>query len=106
MGLNNISSNSTWGQAASDINNNFATVDSDLKKVKNATTRNKGYFETLSDLENSVTQATAGDFAYIGSSYPVTIYRYNGASWVNTGMEGGTPIFESTDDTTNYDDVF
>lgn len=106
MGLNNINSKSTWGQAASDINTNFTTISSDLNKVKNATTKNKGFFTSLSDLQNYVKQATAGDWAYVGASYPLTIYQYNGSRWVDSGVIGGPTMFEETDDTTNYDDVF
>lgn len=106
MGLNNINSKSTWGQAASDINTNFTTISSDLNKVKNATTKNKGFFTSLSDLQSYVKQAAVGDWAYVGTSYPLTIYKYNGSSWVNSGVTGGPTMFEYTDDTTNYDDVF
>ena len=106
MGLNNINSKSTWGQAASDINTNFTTISSDLNKVKNATTKNKGFFTSLSDLQSYVKQATVGDWAYVGTSYPLTIYKYNGSIWVDSGVFGGPTMFEETDDTTNYDDVF
>lgn len=89
MGLNNINSKSTWGQAASDINTNFTTIDSDLKKVKNATTRNKGYFSTSSELISAFPTASKGDIAYVGSSYPYDIWKWNGGSWANSGSTGG-----------------
>ena len=89
MGLNNINSKSTWGQAASDINTNFTTIDSDLKKVKNATTRNKGYFSTSSELISAFPTASKGDIAYVGSSYPYDIWKWNGSSWANSGSTGG-----------------
>ena len=89
MGLNNINSKSTWGQAASDINTNFTTIDSDLKKVKNATTRNKGYFSTSSELKSAFPTASKGDIAYVGSSYPYDIWKWNGSSWTESGSTGG-----------------
>lgn len=89
MGLNNINSKSTWGQAASDINTNFTTIDSDLKKVKNATTRNKGYFSTSSELISAFPTASKGDIAYVGSSYPYDIWKWNGGSWAKSGSTGG-----------------
>lgn len=89
MGLNNINSKSTWGQAASDINTNFTTIDSDLKKVKNATTRNKGYFSTSSELISAFPTASKGDIAYVGSSYPYAVWKWNGSSWTDSGSTGG-----------------
>lgn len=89
MGLNNINSKSTWGQAASDINTNFTTIDSDLKKVKNATTRNKGYFSTSSELISAFPTASKGDIAYVGSSYPYDIWKWNDGSWAKSGSTGG-----------------
>ena len=89
MGLNNINSKSTWGQAASDINTNFTTIDSDLKKVKNATTRNKGYFSSIDELKAAFSTANVGDIAYVGSAYPYAIWKWNGSSWANSGSTGG-----------------
>jgi hypothetical protein len=89
MGLNNINSKSTWGQAASDINTNFTTIDSDLKKVKNATTRNKGYFSSINELKAAFSTANVGDIAYVGSAYPYAIWKWNGSEWANSGSTGG-----------------
>lgn len=89
MGLNNINSKSTWGQAASDINTNFTTIDSDLKKVKNATTRNKGYFSSIDELKAAFSTANVGDIAYVGSAYPYAIWKWNGSAWANSGSTGG-----------------
>lgn len=121
MGLNNINSKSTWGQAASDINTNFTTISSDLSKVKNATTRNKGYFSDSESLKAAVPSATNGDVAYVGDNYPFQIWKWGTNGWYNSNYTGGeesvnlgnyftkseiNSMFEDTDDTTNYDDVF
>ena len=64
MGLNKIdSSNINWGKAASDINSNFDTIGSDLQKVKNATTKNKGYFSSSDKLHEAYPSAHEGDIA-------------------------------------------
>lgn len=90
MSLNSIQSNSTWGKAASDINTNFTTLSTDIEKVKNATTRNKGYFESDTSLKLNHPTATVGDIAYVGTSYPYQIWKWNGSSWVNSGATGGS----------------
>lgn len=90
MALNSIQSNSTWGKAASDINNNFTTVSADLEKVKNATTKNKGYFKNDTLLKQTYKTATVGDIAYVGTSYPYQIWEWNGATWANSGATGGS----------------
>lgn len=89
MGLNNINSKSTWGQAASDINTNFTTIDSDLKKVKNATTRNKGYFSSIDELKAAFSTANVGDIAYVGSAYPYQTWAWDGSAWKKKNDAGG-----------------
>lgn len=89
MGLNSIKSDSSWGQAASDINNNFATVSADIEKVKNATTRNKGYFRNDTLLKQTYATAQIGDIAYVGTTYPYQIWEWDGSGWANSGATGG-----------------
>lgn len=90
MGLNSIKSDSTWGKAASDINNNFTTVSADLEKVKNATSRNKGYFENDTLLKQTYQTAQIGEIAYVGTTYPYQIWKWNGSTWANSGATGGS----------------
>lgn len=90
MTLNSIQSNSTWGKAASDINTNFTTISADLEKVKNATTKNKGYFKNDTLLKQTYKTATVGDIAYVGTTYPYQIWEWNGSTWANSGATGGS----------------
>lgn len=90
MELNSILSNSTWGKAASDINTNFTTISADLEKVKNATTKNKGYFKNDTLLKQTYKTATVGDIAYVGTTYPYQIWEWNGSAWANSGATGGS----------------
>lgn len=92
MGLNKIdSSNINWGKAASDINSNFDTIGSDLQKVKNATTKNKGYFSSSDKLLEAYPSAHEGDIAYVKQSgyTPFERWKWNGTAWVGTGESGG-----------------
>ena len=106
MEFNNINTGSTtWAQAATAINENFSKASLEFEKLKNSTTRNKGFFDSISELQSYVASPVTGDFAYVGSSSTPTIYRYDGTSWVPTETIGGTPIFESTSDNTNYPEI-
>lgn len=89
MGLQQIKSDSTWGKAAADINQNFDTLGSDMTKVKNATTNNKGYFDTPEELKAMFPTGTSNQIAYVGKSYPYAIYKWDGSKWYNTNQTGG-----------------
>lgn len=89
MELNTIKGNQTWGQAAASLNENFSKVRTDMEKVKNATTRNKGYFKTVEALETAFPTASEGDKAYVGGTYPYTVYNYIGGVWTTDGATGG-----------------
>lgn len=78
-----------WGKTAQSLNNNFEKIDADVEKLKNATMRNKGYFSTSSELISAFPTASKGDIAYVGSSYPYDIWKWNGSSWANSGSTGG-----------------
>lgn len=90
MALNSIQSDSTWGRAASDINNNFTTISTDLEKVKNATSKNKGLFASEELLKAAYPSPAKGDWAVVGNTIPGQIYRCNTTgSWTATGETGG-----------------
>lgn len=89
MELNKIKSNGSWGKAADDLNQNFSKVDKAVEQVKNATTRNKGYFSTDAALKSAFNRASLGDIAYVGSTYPYQIWAWNGTEWENTHENGG-----------------
>lgn len=89
MELNKIQSNGSWGKAADDLNQNFSKVDKAVEQVKNATTRNKGYFSTDAALKSAFNSASLGDIAYVGSTYPYQIWAWNGTEWENTHENGG-----------------
>lgn len=89
MALNKIKNNASWGESASSLNSNFESIEADLTKVKNATTRCKGYFISGDELKTVYPSAHVGDYAYIGTAYPFYIWKWNGSSWGNTGNTGG-----------------
>lgn len=87
--LNNIPKEGTWGAASDILNDNFAKMAVDIEKIKNATTRNKGYYTTVDVLSSSFPTAPIGSIAYVGSNFPFTLYRFENGSWINTGITGG-----------------
>lgn len=104
MELNNIKQISTWGEAATDLNANFDKVSIEVEKLKHATVRLKGYFPTSQELIEANPTAMAGSIAYVGTTYPFVIWRWNGSEWENTNIQGG----ELNVDLNNYttqDDV-
>lgn len=89
MELNKIQSSGSWGKAADDLNQNFSKVNNAVEQVKNATTRNKGYFSSETELKYAFHSANVGDIAYVGNSYPYAIWKWNGSAWANSGSTGG-----------------
>ena len=94
MELSTIKSNNlNWGEAASDLNKNFGKINNAIEQVKNATTRNKGYFTTSEALIDAYpTGANVGDYAYVGIDYPFDIWQWDGLKWYDTGINGGENV--------------
>lgn len=92
MGINKINSESNWGKAAADLNNNFDTLNADILKIKDATTKNKGYFATSENLFAALPSAKVGDVAFVGAEYPYAVYRWDGIGWANNGEVGGESV--------------
>ena len=89
MELEKVKSDTTWNDAAQSINSNNTKIATELTKLGKATYKNKGYFKTLGDLQSAFPTASPGSLAYVGSSYPFTIYMWNGDSWHTDGETGG-----------------
>ena len=90
MELNKIKSNGSWGKAADDLNQNFTKVNNAVEQVKNATTRNKGYFSSDTELKAAFKSANVGDVAYVGGAYPYQIWKWDATKgWYNTNQSGG-----------------
>lgn len=87
MDLENIKQQTTWNDAAEGINSNFAKVDIEIEKLKNVTTRDKGYYQTVESLTAAHPTASVGSRAFIGYTppYAVWVWDKDSASWVNSG---------------------
>lgn len=89
MELNKIQSSGSWGKAADDLNQNFSKVNNAVEQVKNATTRNKGYFSSSDELIAAFPSANVGDIAYVGRAYPYQTWAWDGSAWKEKNDAGG-----------------
>ena len=91
MELESVKSQTNWNEASSTINNNNSKIAIELHKLGNSTYKNKGYFKTLADLQRQYPTSSIGSIAYVGTSYPFSIYLWNEttSAWVNSGATGG-----------------
>ena len=87
MELDNIKLQTTWNDAAENINSNFAKVDIEIEKLKNVTTRDKGYYQTVEALTAAHPTASVGSRAFVGYVAPYAVYVWDKAisKWVDTG---------------------
>ena len=104
MELNKIKQISIWGETATDLNTNFDKVSLEVEKLKAATIRLKGYYPTSQELIDANPTAMARSIAYVGTTYPFVIWRWNGSEWENTMIAGGEPSVDLNNYTT-LDDV-
>lgn len=87
MELDNIKQQTTWNDASESINSNFAKVDIEIEKLKNVTTRDKGYYQTVESLTAAHPTASVGSRAFVGYVAPYAVYVWDKATskWVDTG---------------------
>ncbi|GAB6010793.1 hypothetical protein, partial [Viscerimonas tarda] len=87
MNLKTIQVGGIWGDAAANINDNFSQTNVEVEKLKNATTKGKGYFADVESLIAAFPNPKAGESAWAGTPYPGTVYVVNedGGAWTNTG---------------------
>ena len=91
MDLKKLGTQTTWESAAETVNSNNGKINEAITRLEFATYKNKGYYRTLEDLQSAIPMPGVGSLAYVGSTYPFTVYLWNGTSWENSGMTGGDP---------------
>ena len=74
-----------WSNAADIINENSSKINTEFIKLENATTKFKGFFTSLSQLQAAWPSPIVGDTAWVGETYPGVVYRCNVAgAWLAT----------------------
>lgn len=86
--LNRILSDGRWGDVAAFINANFEKVRVELLKLRHASilTFCKGYFSTESRFLEKYPTGKTGEYAFVGTPWPGTVYEWQDTAWVDTGV--------------------
>ncbi len=89
--LNNVPSTGTFGGSINQVNHNFGLVKDAIDGLEGRTIRSKGLFPTQAALTAAYPSPKVGDYAYVGSSLPATIYDCEvEGTWHNTQQQGGS----------------
>ena len=91
MKLDTIKNKTTWSDASASINANNMKIADELEKIASSTYKNKGYFVSANALKTAYPTATAGSKAYVGTTYPYSIYLWSTTAnaWVDSTLKGG-----------------
>lgn len=93
--LNNVPSTGTFGNSINLVNQNFGLVKGAIENVEGRTIRSKGLFPTQAALTAAYPSPKVGDYAYVGSSLPATVYDcLVEGTWHNTGQTGGSETID------------
>jgi hypothetical protein len=93
--LNNVPSTGTFGNSINLVNQNFGLVKDAIKGLEGRTIRSKGLFPTQAALTAAYPSPKVGDYAYVGSGLPATIYDcLVEGTWHNTGQTGGSETID------------
>lgn len=86
MDLNTIQSDGRWGDVSACLNANFEKIRLELMKLRHASilTFCKGYFSTESRFLRLFPSGKTGEYAFVGSPWPGTVYEWADTSWVNS----------------------
>jgi hypothetical protein len=84
--FNTVPNTGTFGNAVNKINENFLLAKVAIDGIELSTTKNKGIFTSVSSLETTVPSPNMGDWAGVGTAFPVKLYVCNTAgTWVDSG---------------------
>lgn len=97
MELESIKLKTTWNDAAESINSNNLKIITEVTKLQSATYKNKGYFGSIYALQEAYPTSSPGSKAYVGRTYPYTIYIWENNSWINSGETGGEESVDLSD---------
>jgi hypothetical protein len=81
MNLSNIPQKARWNIIQSLLNDNFQKIVVELARAS-ATT--KTYFTSEDALNTALPNAQDGDIAFVGETFPGTVYEYKDGAWTNT----------------------
>ena len=94
-----------WKNESAQINSNFEKINTELERLKNITTRDKGYYQTVEALVAAYPTAPSGSRAFVGYAAPYAVYIWDDATsaWVDTGQTITDPTIDLGDYYTKED---
>lgn len=63
-----------WKNESAQIDSNFEKINTELERLKNITTRDKGYYQTVEALVTAYPTAPSGSRAFVGYAAPYAVY--------------------------------
>lgn len=95
--ISTIQKESNWGTEATKINQNFTNINTELTKLNNTYGLKIPLFSSTSAASTAIPSAYEGQLILVGSELPAPVYRWNGSSWEDTGITGGSASTSLTD---------
>lgn len=89
MNLSNIPQKARWNIIQSLLNDNFQKIVVELTRAS-ATT--KTYFTSEDALNTALPNAQDGDIAFVGETFPGTVYEYKDGAWTNTEIPASAVV--------------
>lgn len=91
MAVSQIKSDTNWGDAASVINTNFASLNQAVEKAKSQTMIKLPLCESEASLNKNYPPSYEDQMALVGTTLPATLYKVKNGKWTNTGKSVGNP---------------
>lgn len=91
MNLSTIKTESSWGDVAGTLNQNFAAIDIAVNKVTSQVSVKLPLCASVSELNSKYPPNYEGQMGLVGTTLPATLYKVSNGAWVSTGKSIGTP---------------
>lgn len=91
MAVSQIKSDTNWGDAASVINANFASLNQAVEKAKSQTMVKLPLCKSESELKEKHPPSYEDQIALVGTTLPATLYKVENGEWASTGQLVGNP---------------
>ena len=72
-------------------------VATEIEKLSMTTSVRMPLFTSLTEAKKNIPKPYVGQLVLIGSTLPAPVHRWNGSSWPNTGITGGSASVPLTD---------
>lgn len=84
MNLTTIPDKARWSIVQNLLNQNFQKI---LVELERASATTKTFYTSVAALNAARPTANEGDIAFVGNTFPGTVYEYINGAWTNTGIQ-------------------